>query len=165
MPLPIPSLAQIAELPTLYQATIPEAWLDDMLHMNVMWYTHLFSEGTVELFRKLGLDLKYFESNQRGWFALENHIRYISEVRVGKHVSIRTRLLARSEKRLHFMHFLMNDDDNVLSTIAEFVSAHIDMKVRRMAPIPAETAAEFDRILAEHLNLDWPAPVCGVMRP
>ena len=161
----MPSPAQLADLPLFYQAVIPEAWLDDMLHTNVMWYTHLFSEGTVELFRTLGLDQPYFETNRRGWFALENHVRYISEVRVGKHVSIRTRLLGRSEKRLHFMHFLLNDDDNVLATIAEFVSAHIDMSVRRMAPIPAQTAENFDRMLAAHQKLDWPAPVCGVMRP
>ena len=160
-----PTLTQLADLPDLHQATIPNAWLDDMKHMNVMWYTHLFSEATVELFRMLGLDRNYFETNQRGGFALETHVRYITEVRVGKQVSVRCRLLGRSEKRLHFMHFLINDSDRAIATIAEFVSAHIDMTVRRMAPIPTEIAHTFDRIHAAHETLDWPAPLCGMMRP
>ena len=160
-----PSFTQLAELPLMHQATIPEEWLDDMGHMNVMWYTHLFSQATVELFHILGLDRNYFETNHRGAFALENHVRYLSEVRVNKRVSVRTRMLGRSEKRLHFMHFLLNDDENALSTIAEFVSAHIDMSVRRMAAIPPEIADTFDRMLEAHRTLDWHAPVCGVMRP
>lgn len=155
----------LADLPQTYQSVIPESYLDEMGHMNVMWYTHLFSNASMHMFGSIGVDREYFASNQRGTFALETHIRYYSEVRVGKHVCLRTRLLGRSEKRFHFMHFLVNDDDDVLATTAEFISAHIDMQVRRMTPIPQQIAREFDRLLEKHRALEWEPPVCGIMKP
>jgi hypothetical protein len=38
-----------------------------------------------------------------------------------------------------------------------------DLDARRTAPLPAEFAAQLDRVIAEHSRLAWPAPVCGVM--
>ncbi|MEJ7639637.1 MAG: hypothetical protein WKF75_17105 [Singulisphaera sp.] len=32
-------------LPITYRASIPESYLDEMGHMNVTWYTHLFSQA------------------------------------------------------------------------------------------------------------------------
>src|SRR5262249_55790113 len=144
---------------------IPEAYLDEMGHMNVMWYTHLFSEATGGLFERIGLDRAYFEANQAGTFALEQHTRYLKEIRVGKRVTIRTRVLGRTSKRLHFMHFLILDEGNVLATTQEAVGTHVDMTVRRSSPLPAGIAAAFDRLLAEHAALDWTAPLCGAMNP
>ena len=37
-------------LPVTYRAFIPEAYLDEMGHMNVMWYTHLFSQAMGGIF-------------------------------------------------------------------------------------------------------------------
>jgi len=37
----------LSSLPVLHRADIPETYLDEMGHMNVMWYTHLFSEGAL----------------------------------------------------------------------------------------------------------------------
>ena len=158
------SIDEVTQLPLLHETVVPESWLDDMLHMNVMWYTHLFSQAAVHLFASIGLDRSYFETNHRGTFALETHTRYYAEIRVGKHVSIRTRLLGRTDKRVHFIHFMTNDDDDVLATTGEYVSAHIDMHLRRMTPLPDDIADAYDRLLEKHRALDWEAPVCGTMR-
>src|SRR5437588_10173407 len=97
-------------LPVTDRAPIPESYLDEMGHMNVMWYTHLFSEPTGGLFDLVGLTRAYFEANQAGSFALEAHVRYLAEVLAGKQVAVRSRLLGRSAKRLHFLHFLVMDE-------------------------------------------------------
>ena len=73
--------------------------------------------------------------------------------------------MARTEKRFHYVQFLVNEDKDVLSATCEFVGAHIDMRVRRMSAIPAETAAAFDQLVEEHNQLPWPAPLCGSMKP
>jgi len=160
----LPSFDDLSTLPASFQAVIPTDYLDDMGHMNVMWYTHLFSCGMIEFFKSVGLTREYFESNHAGSFALEAHIGYYAEVRVDKHVTVRTRALGRSAKRLHVMHLMSIDEDRALAATGEFVSTHIDMAIRRSSPLPEATTAAFDRLLTEHERLPWAAPACGVMR-
>ena len=158
-------LEDLQSLPVTHQAEIPEDYLDIMGHMNVMWYTHLFSCATMEFFRQIGMDRDYFRDTRSGAFALECYVRYYSEVHAGNHVTVRTRLIGRSEKRFHFMHFMMIDEGNVFATASEFISAHIDLSVRRMAPMPSQISSQYDTILREHQQLPWQAPLCGTMQP
>src|SRR4051812_22801694 len=99
-------ITALQALPVTQRALIPESYLDEMGHMNVMWYTHLFSNATGGIFDRIGLTDVYCEANRAGAFALEQHIRYLKEVRAGDRVTVRTRLLGRTAKRMHFMHFL-----------------------------------------------------------
>jgi acyl-CoA thioester hydrolase len=154
----------LSSLPVTYQCVIPETYLDEMGHMNVMWYAHLFSCATAEIFRLVGLTRQYFESNQAGTFALEQHTRFLAEVRAGQNVTVRTRLVGRSAKAFHFIHFLFNDTTRALSAIGESIGVHIDMRVRKSSPLSPEITTLFDRLLAEHQALDWKPPLCGAMK-
>jgi acyl-CoA thioester hydrolase len=155
----------LSALPITHRAVIPESYIDSMGHMNVMWYTHLFALATGGLFRRVGLDRAYFQSNQAGTFALKQLFTYLVEVRVGEEVTIRTRVLGRSAKRLHVMHFMTKGVPEVLTTTSEFIGAHIDMTTRRTSPFPESIAGAIDRLLAENSALDWAPPVSGAMAP
>ena len=96
----------LSSLPVTSRAVIPESYLDLMVHMNVMWYTHLFSEAAWGLFQLVGLTLEHFTANKTGSFALTQHFRYLKEVRLGQHVTLRSRVLGRSAKRWHAIYFL-----------------------------------------------------------
>lgn len=157
------TLADLESLPIGYQKQIPTDYLDEFRHMNVMWYTHLFSCALDDIFSRIGLTNEYFEKNHAGTFALQGFIRYINEVRVGQHVTIRTRVIARSEKRFHFLHFMTNDDTKVVAAISEGVGTHVDLAIRKSSPFPHEVAVAFDRLLAEHASLPWQAPLCGAL--
>jgi acyl-CoA thioester hydrolase len=152
-------------LPITLRRHVPEEYRDLMGHMNVMWYTHLFSCAFEAFAEQFGFGEAYFRANQMGSFALETHVRYLAEVRIGNHVTIRSRLLGRSAKRIHFMHFMTVDETGALAAIQEHVGAHIDMRIRRMAPLPSELTDRFDKLVEAHNKLGWEAPVCGVMRP
>src|SRR5689334_15112524 len=89
----------LSGLPITFQQAIPESYRDEMGHMNVMWYTHLFSLAFVKFADAFGFNEDYFRSRQTGSFALETHVRYLSEVRIGWNVTIRSRVLGRSDKR------------------------------------------------------------------
>jgi acyl-CoA thioester hydrolase len=158
-------MMNLTSLPVTHRAVIPEVYLDEMGHMNVMWYTHLFSCAAEGLFHSLGMTRAYFEANQTGTFALELHVRHLVEVRVGSHITMRSRLLGRSAKRFHFMHFMVLDDSATLAATEEAVGTHVDLRIRRGSPLPAHVTKEFDRLLAVHAALPWEAPVCGVMKP
>ena len=158
-------LQQIEKLLRTHEATIPPDYLDEMDHMNVMWYMHLFSKAMVGTFRLVGIDRSYMEANEAGIFALEGHIRYLSEIRVGHRVAIYSRLIDRSAKRIHVVHFMMDCDKVDLAATFEAIATHTDMTIRRSSPFPQQVADKLDQLLAEHKQLDWTAPTCGVMQP
>ena len=155
----------LASLPVTYRAAILDGFIDEFGHVNVMWHTHLFTEGAGGLFQMVGLTRQHLEANRAGTFALEQHFRYLKEVRLGQHVTLRSRVLGRTAKRWHTIHFMTIDELDVLAATAEVVSTYVDMRVRRSAPMPATITDAIDRLLTEHARLDWDAPVCGTMKP
>ena len=152
-------------LPITQQADIPTSYLDEMGHMNVMWYTHLFSQATGGFFNRFGMDLAYMEKEQAGSFALEAHLRYFAEIHAGNRVTVRTRALGRTVKRFHFLHLMTIDGEDRLAATCEFIGAHMDMSIRRMAPIPQAIAASFDRMLGDHQQLPWEPQLSAPMHP
>ena len=154
-----------SKLPVTFEASIPEEYLDDMGHMNVMWYTHLFDKGVYGAFELIGLNLEYMRANHSGGFALESHIRYLREVRMGDKVTIYSRFIARTQRRFHLMNFMQNDSNDDVAATFEVVGAHIDMSIRRMSSFPTIVADKLDHLITEHSSLDWDAPLCGVMKP
>jgi acyl-CoA thioester hydrolase len=155
----------LSALPITLQAVIPEDYIDAMGHMNVMWYTHLFAKATGSIFRQVGLDRDYYQSHQAGTFALKQFVCYLAEVRIGEEVTIRTRVLGRSERRLHLMHFMTKGQPAALTTTDEMIGAHIDLRTRRTSPFPPAIAEAIDRLAVEHAALGWEPPVSGAMAP
>ena len=151
-------------LPLFHETVRPE-WIDYNGHMSEAFYVLVFGFATDTLMERTGMDSGYRESTRCSLYTVESHIRYLSEVHVGKHVAIRTRALGRTAKRIHFMHFMTIEETGALAAVQEHVAAHIDMTVRRMVALPPEIAERFDRLVEEHGRLGWDAPVCGAMRP
>jgi len=83
-------------------------------------------------------------------------------VRAGERIAVRSRLLARSDRQFHLMHFMTKGNDELAAT-GEFLAAHIDMRTRRTSPFVPHIAQSLDRILAEHAALGWEAPVSGAI--
>ena len=155
----------VQSLPRTYSSVIPEEYLDAMGHMNVMWYTHLFGFSTGGLLESLNVPWSKMAESNGGTFALETHVRYFSEVRVGQQVETFVRVLGRTHKRFHVLHFMINLDKRDVSASFETVTAYVDLSVRQMATMPALLADGLDRLTIEHARLDWEAPVCGSMAP
>ena len=156
---------QVQQLPVTHTAQIPVDYLDDMGHMNVMWYTHLFSVAMGGMLQMIGITPEHVEQQRGGSFALECHIRYLSEVRVGQEITVHTRMVSRTAKRYQVLHVMLNAQKQDVAATFEAVGAYIDMRTRRMAPFPLQIAARLDELIAQHQPLSWPPPLCGVMRP
>jgi acyl-CoA thioester hydrolase len=155
----------LSSLPVTHRSVVPDAYLDEMGHMNVMWYTHLFSQAMWGLFQVVGLTREHFAANKSGSFALAQHFRYLKEVRLDQHVTLRSRVLGRSAKRWHTIHFMTIDDLDALAATSEAISTYVDMTVRRSAAMPAVIIGAIDRLVDEHARLEWEPPVCGAMQP
>ena len=155
----------LTKLPKTHEAEVPEEYIDVMGHMNVAWYTYFFSEGMLGLFGHLGLEVDKLGERQAGSFALENHVRYFREVRLGHQIEVFSRLIARNEKRFHIINFMWNKSQKKISATSEIVSTSIDLRERRPTPIPDDVGVAMDVMIAANSQLDWEAPVCGVMGP
>ncbi len=160
---PAISLDQLAPLPVVYRAVIPPAYLDRNGHMNMRWYLALYDEAGDAMYPMLGLTADYFAASGMGGFDLEHHLWYPAEVRNGDTVVIRARFIARGAKLMHYLFFMVNETRGVVSSIFECVHAHADLTARRIAPFPAQVAAQIDAFIAAHRELAWPAPVSGSM--
>jgi acyl-CoA thioester hydrolase len=151
-------------LPLTGEKTIPAEYLDFLGHMNVMWYTHLFNEATFAFYDSFGFGVDYHTNSGNGSMALTQHVSYLREIRIGDHITIRTRMLGYSEKRFHYIHFMLRDDARLSATM-EILGIHTDMSTRRASPLPPVVTAAFDELLAEHSKLDWQPPLSGVVAP
>ena len=157
-------LALLESLPVYHRETIPSDYLDLMGHMNIRWYFELFARSSQKFFASHGLDENYFRGGNFGVFTLKQFIQYFAEVRVGQTVAIHTRLMGRSDKRFHFVHFMINETTTQLAATFEALITHADLKIRRSAPMPGQIAQKFDGTLTKDAALDWEAPICGAMR-
>jgi len=135
-----------------------------MGHMNIRWYFDLFAKSGRKFFASHGLDEDYFRGGNFGVFTLKQYIQYFAEVRDRQTVAVHTRLIGRSNKRFHFMHFMINETTTQLASTFEALITHADLKIRRAAPMPAHIAKNFNATLNKDEKLEWEAPVCGAMK-
>lgn len=161
----MPSVVQLESLPLFHRETIPESYLDEMGHMNIRWYMAIFDQAGWDFFASFGMTFDYCKAQEAGGFALQHFIRYLAEVHVGETVAIRSRMLARSAKRIHFMHFMINETTGKLAATLEALGTHADMRIRRTSPYPPHLSSRIDAMIEEQNQLGWDAPICGVIKP
>ncbi len=165
MPVPMPTVAQVSELPSLMEKVIPPEWQDLNGHVNVRHYLELCDAASWPRLAEFGLDAQAFLERREGLFDLEHHLWYLAELHVGDTVTVHWRFVNRTAKRFHGVMFIVNRTRDQLASVFEYVSTGADLDARRTAPLPPAFAAQLDRLIAEHGQLRWPAPVCGVMAP
>lgn len=158
------TLAEIRQIEPAYAMKIPAEFLDENSHVNVQYYLRLVERGMGQIFAKVGMGEIYAAADVFGNFALEQHIRYLSEILVNEHVSVHIRLLELREKRAYFMGFLVNDAREQLAATVELVMMNVDIRARRGAPFPPEAFAQLEAMRQDHASLPWAAPLCGIMR-
>lgn len=159
----LPALNDVRALPKVVTRTVPEDYLDHNGHMNMRYYIALYDDAGWPYFSRFGITLERIQADARGIFDLEHHIHYLNEVHASDTISIYSRLLKRSAKRIHGIWLMVNDTRDELANIFEFVTIHIDLAARRSTPFPADIAAQVDSEIASLQDLPWAAPVCGVM--
>ena len=159
------SLEQIRVLPRTAEQTVPQERLDEPGDFEFTWHMNLFNQAMVRLFQITGLTVDHMNENQSGSFALENHMRHYLPVRGGDRIAVHTQFLDRSEKRMHIMHYLINESRERFACTVEVVTAHVDMRTRKMSAYPQTISDRVDALISDHQALGLTAPVCGMMRP
>ncbi|HEY8288253.1 MAG TPA: thioesterase family protein [Acetobacteraceae bacterium] len=133
-----------------YEDVVRPEWIDSNGHMNLAYYVVVFDLGTDRLYDALGIGNAYREATGYSCFTAETHTVYEREVRLGDRLLVRTWLLGNDAKRLHYFHEMFHADSGERSAAQELMALHIDMRVRRVAPFPADRYAALQGAAREY---------------
>lgn len=151
-------IEQIQAQPFHLRVTIPADYLDVFGHMNVQYYLKIFSDSVFEMCAQFGMDEAYFLRSGHGMYALEQHIKYLAEVREGETVAIHSRYFGRNERRIHFMLFMVNETRQNIAATIEVMALHVDRETKRAIAFAPEFQAAMDARILQDRALDWQAP-------
>jgi acyl-CoA thioester hydrolase len=161
----VPALEDILALePPSLRIVVPESWADSNGHMNMRWYVALFDDAGDELHARVGLTPQFHREHQTGTVDLEHHTHFLSEAMPGDTLTVYSRLVARSPKRLHYLMFLVNETKGKPAAIFECMNAFLDLKIRKTAPFRPQILEKIDAWLEKDNKRDWPPPVSGAMQ-
>lgn len=149
-------IADIAAPFDRYRANVRQDWIDYNGHMNVAYYVLAFDHGTDAFWDYLGIGEAYLKRTNHSAFALETHVTYQGEVRLGDSLRITSQLLGFDAKRLHFFHRMFHGEKGYLAATLECVSLHVSLDSRRAAPFPDDRLAFLARVKAAHDALGVP---------
>ncbi|QIG44277.1 thioesterase [Nocardioides anomalus] len=152
-----PTYEQLVGLPAYAVQTVPMAFEDNNGQLNVRHYLGIGSEGLDESLEGVGIPHNWPVRAGLACLAAEHHLTYLHELHTGERMSVRVRLLGRSERAVHGLVFVLDDTRERLSTMIEEISLCVRLEPRGTEPWPEEIARNLDARIAEHAALDWSA--------
>lgn len=158
-----PSYAELAALPSYATQAVPAAFEDINGHLNIRHYVGIASEGLDESLIDVGIAQNWPTVSGQGIFSAEHHMTYLSELRTGDRISVRVRVIGRSERAAHVVAYLLDESHQRVSYVMEEIFLHIDMASRRSAPWPDDVAAALDRRVDAEAELPWQPALSGSM--
>jgi acyl-CoA thioester hydrolase len=125
-------------------------WIDSNGHMNLAYYVVVFDLATDALYSALNIGDAYREATGNSCFTAETHTLYEREVHLGDALMVRSWVLGADTKRLHYFHEMFHVESGERSAVQELMALHIDMRVRKVAPFPAEQYAGLQQAVKEY---------------
>jgi acyl-CoA thioester hydrolase len=159
-----PTYEQLVGLPAYAVQTVPMAFEDNNGQLNVRHYLGIGSEGLDESLESVGIPHNWPVRAGLACLAAEHHLTYLHELHTGERMSVRVRLLGRSEKAVHALVFVLDDTRQRLSTMIEEISLCVRLEPRGAEPWPEEVARNLDARIAEHRELEWSADTSSCLR-
>ena len=155
------------EIPETWREHVRSEWCDYNDHLNLAYYVLIFDHATDAFYDSLGLDRSYREATNCSTFAVESHTVYLAELLDGDEVFCTTQLLDYDERRLHYFHRLYHSEKRYLSATTELLAVHVDLGLRKTAPMTPGLLERLSRELEDHRHFPRPdqqGRVIGIRR-
>lgn len=136
--------------------TADAQWMDYNGHMNIAYYTVALDKTMDEFFAGLGIGESFARRENRSTFMLQNHTRYLHEIREGQKFSSYLQMLGLDKKRFHAFVSLVHADGATRLAVSEIIGIHMDLETRQPAEFPDATFVAMSSILEEHQALPMP---------
>jgi acyl-CoA thioester hydrolase len=124
--------------------------------MNLAYYVVVFDLATDALYTALDIGDAYRAATGNSCFTAETHTLYEREVHLGDKLRVRSWLLGADTKRVHYFHEMFHVDSGERSAVQELMALHIDMRIRRVAPLPADKVAALQAAVREYAPATLP---------
>jgi acyl-CoA thioester hydrolase len=131
-------------------------WIDYNGHMNVAFYVLAFDNATDVFFEAMDFGAAWRRRTNCSFFAVEGHVRYLGETKLGDRLAVSTRLIGADAKRIHYFHEMRAGESGALAATMEFLSLHVDMGARRAVPFAPDDRARVDAFARAHAHLPVP---------
>ena len=150
--------------PELHREVILPEWCDYNGHMNLAFYVLVFDHATDAFWDVLGIGIDYRNRTDFSTFTVESHITYDREVLEGDEVRCTTQLLGFDDKRLHYFHHMFHVRDGYLASTTEHLGVHVDLGIRRVAPMPDDVMARLGQTMESHRRFGTPEQAGRVIK-
>ena len=131
-------------------------WIDSNGHMNLAYYVVVFDLATDALYAALDIGDAYREASGHSCFTAETHTLYEREVHLGDKLRVKSWLLGADSKRVHYFHEMFHVDSGERSAVQELMALHIDMSIRRVAPLPLDKQAALQAAVRQYAPATLP---------
>jgi len=153
----------ISQPPETHREFIRPEWCDYNRHMNLAYYVLVFDHATDAFWHELGIGLEYRDRTDHSTFTVESHITYDQEVLEGDEVRCTTQLLGFDDKRIHYFHRMYHVRNDYLAATTELLGVHVDLTIRRVAPMPNDIRARLGETMDSHRHFVQPDQVGQVI--
>jgi acyl-CoA thioester hydrolase len=144
--------------------TILPEYIDANGHMNVGYYTLLFDRALDLPWARLGIYSQQMLASGYSTFALQSHLHYKRELRLGDALDFDILLLDYDAKRVHYLMRMLHREGRWVAATCEQLSICMNMNTRRGTTWPAAALARIAMLHAAHAGRPRPAEVGQAMR-
>jgi acyl-CoA thioester hydrolase len=137
---------------------LPE-FIDTNGHMNVGYYALLFDRALDLPWARLGIYSQQILASGYSTFALQSHLPYKRELRLGDALDFDILLLDYDPKRVHYLMRMLHRQERWVAATCEQLSICMDMNARRSTSWPPEALAHIAALHAAHAARPRPAEV------
>jgi acyl-CoA thioester hydrolase len=142
---------------------LPE-WIDVNDHMNVAYYVLAFDHGVDSLWDRFGITDEHIREMNSSTFAVEAHIKYRRELKLDDPFIVTAQVLAFDNKRIHQFQRLYQADEYYVAATAEWMTLHVDLTTRRVAPWPENILDDIRKVATTQGDWPWPRDAGRQMR-
>ncbi|TNM50166.1 thioesterase [Nocardioides albidus] len=158
-----PTYDQLVTLPAFAVQPVPNAFEDSNGFLNVRHYLGIGSEGLDESLYDIGIPFNWPMLSGFACLSAEHHLTYQHELKTGDQMSVRVRLLGRSERAAHALVYVLDDTNQRVACVFEEIFLCVRLADRQTAPWPDDIAAGLDKRVAEHAAIEWEPVTSGCL--
>ena len=135
---------------------VEDEWIDYNGHFNMAYYAVPFDRTVAEIFDEIGVGESYRLRTGHSFFTLAAQLNYLRELHAGDPLGMTFRMLDMDEKRVHFIMEMYHAEKMFRAATMESLVIHIDMRIRRSAPMLSDAYEAFAGLMERQKGLPVP---------
>ena len=136
-----------------FKINVQEQWIDYNHHMQDAYYGLVFSYAVDHFQDVVGFDKSYRSKTGCTIFVIEDHKFYLSEVKLGSELKIKTTLVD-ADKEKFILHSQMLVDGKT-TAVSEMLKAHVSTRpIPKITEMPELIYMKFTDLLKQTANCD-----------